>query len=233
MSQYPQDHDSYPPQGTVRAVHPTSSPIPPNNLGAAGPRAGSLSSPAGPQSPPSHTNSGDRSYASTGSSNSYPADDPSTTEIPLQPTSYGATSSAVNPAYHQPLAPIRSPEPVERPQSLAESDDGTASETDDEFDWDRDDEVDEDEHGNVVRGKTRAKRGRRIWLWLMNLSVWFRSVLRKLCWTYSFGRNPCMCLESGTEMEGNHRHHYMLTPCLVAFVLFCFVLPLVHMTERS
>lgn len=136
----------------------------------------------GRQSPPDastnyyNNSDNDRLYAAASSS-----PEEATTTIPLQPTSYGYSSSIpVNsqPAYTQPLnEPARY---TERAESIADSDAGTASETDDEFDWDRDDEVEEDEQGNVAKGKVRAKRGRRIWLWLMGLSVWFRSVSKRL-----------------------------------------------------
>jgi hypothetical protein len=132
---------------------------------------------------PQSSTTNDRLYASSVSSDPHEYHDPyaGTTEIPLQPTSYGTSSSREQrPAYTQPIASPASPaqlEAVDRPTAAAspDSDSDTASETDDEFDWDRDDEEGEEgKEDNIVRGKVRAKRGRRIWLWLKGLSVWAR-----------------------------------------------------------
>jgi len=84
------------------------------------------------------------------------------------------------PAYQQPLnagsadgGSIRS--------GNESSDDGlTATDSEDEFDWDEDDALDKEKEDatGMVRGKHRAKRGRRVYLWLMSLSRWFRCVNR-------------------------------------------------------
>lgn len=85
--------------------------------------------------------------------------------------------------------------------SDADSDLGTATETDDEFDWDLSDTNDGGEGGQkgetaesiarggllskgqqagpggTTTGKHRARRGRKLYIWLMGLSRWFRTLL--------------------------------------------------------
>lgn len=74
-------------------------------------------------------------------------------------------------------------EPVDRRLSDAESSDGTAENSDDEFDWDVDEDTNQDQArtfaalGGGTTKATRAKRGRRIYMWFKGLSRWFRALL--------------------------------------------------------
>jgi hypothetical protein len=102
------------------------------------------------------------------------------------------------PSYLEPLDPALG---SGGESSDADSDLGTATETDDEFDWDLSDGAEgadgagqkgetaesiakggllgkgQAAAGGTTTGKHRARRGRKLYIWLMGLSRWFRTLL--------------------------------------------------------
>ena len=82
------------------------------------------------------------------------------------------------PAYQQPLNSGSADGGSVRSGNESSDDGLTATDSEDEFDWDEDDalEKEKEDATGMVRGKHRAKRGRRVYLWLMSLSRWFRYV---------------------------------------------------------
>lgn len=82
------------------------------------------------------------------------------------------------PAYQQPLQASPSKHGRDSSEASSESDGMTVTDSEDEFDWDEDEneKKEKEDATGMVRGKHRAKRGRRVYLWLMSLSRWFRSV---------------------------------------------------------